>query len=217
MTKSRMQAAYETKLKLMSAASHLFATRGFDGTSVEDIATEAGFTHGAIYKHFANKEELFLESFRFFLSPRLTKLFDKLEEQQDLEVQIAFLAETFLTRWDNDPEWVMLEQEFWLFAMRRPHLHAQVAELYDRLRNFYAAFNLREWRRRARRLGVESDALLSIVSALLEGLGRQHYAAPASVDTQFVQMSLRAVMGMRRTIPDHVEGKSFNESDQDPD
>src|SRR5919109_4445181 len=51
----------ETRERVLAAAGRVFARRGFDATSLEAIADEAGFSRGAVYYNFADKEELFLE------------------------------------------------------------------------------------------------------------------------------------------------------------
>ena len=51
--------AAETRNGILDAAEHVFAKRGVSHTSLEDIATAAGVTRGAIYWHFKNKSELF--------------------------------------------------------------------------------------------------------------------------------------------------------------
>jgi AcrR family transcriptional regulator len=50
----------KTRAALLDAAGEVFARRGFDGASLEEIAETAGFTRGAVYHHFASKEQLFL-------------------------------------------------------------------------------------------------------------------------------------------------------------
>ena len=45
--------------QLITAARRLFATKGFPATSIQEIVAEAGVTRGALYHHFASKEELF--------------------------------------------------------------------------------------------------------------------------------------------------------------
>jgi len=49
---------------IRSAAKKLFAESGIEGTSVREIARLAGYTTGAIYFHYANKEELYADILR---------------------------------------------------------------------------------------------------------------------------------------------------------
>ena len=46
------------KAKVERAAIELFAARGVDGVSIGDIAAAAGVSQGALYRHYASKEEL---------------------------------------------------------------------------------------------------------------------------------------------------------------
>ena len=51
--------AKTTRNKLLDAAEQLFQSRGVSHTSLNDIATAAGTTRGAIYWHFKDKADLF--------------------------------------------------------------------------------------------------------------------------------------------------------------
>jgi TetR/AcrR family acrAB operon transcriptional repressor len=51
--------ALATRHRLLDAAEHLFQERGVSRTSLNDIATAAGTTRGAIYWHFKDKADLF--------------------------------------------------------------------------------------------------------------------------------------------------------------
>ena len=44
-----------TRDLLLDAAEEVFAKKGFEGASLEEIADTAGYTRGAIYKHFGGK------------------------------------------------------------------------------------------------------------------------------------------------------------------
>ena len=48
-----------TRGQLIEVATGLFATRGYEGTSIEAVLAAAGVSRGAIYHHFAGKEALF--------------------------------------------------------------------------------------------------------------------------------------------------------------
>jgi len=46
--------------RILDSALSLIVTRGFNGTTVDDIAKTAGLTKGAIYFHFENKDAILL-------------------------------------------------------------------------------------------------------------------------------------------------------------
>jgi AcrR family transcriptional regulator len=58
----------EKKIKILMAAITLFARKGFEKTTINDISKEAGIGKGTVYEYFHNKEEMINESFHFFLS-----------------------------------------------------------------------------------------------------------------------------------------------------
>src|ERR1700685_2746220 len=56
--------ATETRERLLRAGAHAFASRGYDGTRVADIAASAGVSNGALYAHFGSKAELLVGALR---------------------------------------------------------------------------------------------------------------------------------------------------------
>jgi TetR/AcrR family acrAB operon transcriptional repressor len=56
MTKSDNEAREQ---RILNAAADLFIHYGYDKTTVDDVAREAGVSKGAIYLHFKSKDELF--------------------------------------------------------------------------------------------------------------------------------------------------------------
>ncbi len=46
--------------KLLTIASDLFATKGYDATSIRDVAAAAGMNSASLYYHFPSKEEMFI-------------------------------------------------------------------------------------------------------------------------------------------------------------
>ena len=59
---SHEQAAANRKT-LVTAAGSLLRQKGMDGVGVAELCKAAGMTHGALYSHFASKEELLTEAF----------------------------------------------------------------------------------------------------------------------------------------------------------
>ncbi len=50
----------DTKTRILNAGSQLFAKNGFEGASLDQIASHAGLSKGAVYWHFSNKSDLYL-------------------------------------------------------------------------------------------------------------------------------------------------------------
>ena len=71
------QKAEQTRQRILEAALRLFATKGYEKTTLRDIAAEAGSSLGLTYRYFAHKEELVLSLYR--------------QLAQDLETQVGEL------------------------------------------------------------------------------------------------------------------------------
>lgn len=61
--RSQADRSAATRGALLAAARELFATKGFAATGREEIVEAAGVTRGALYHHFANKEDVFRSVF----------------------------------------------------------------------------------------------------------------------------------------------------------
>src|SRR5215831_15092246 len=48
-----------TRAQLIAIATRLFASRGYESTSIEAVLHEAGVSRGSLYHHFRNKQALF--------------------------------------------------------------------------------------------------------------------------------------------------------------
>jgi len=81
-----------TRSTLIDAAADVFAKRGFHAASLEEIAESAGFTRGAIYKNFENKEELFFATIERRIDAQLTRFRDVLHEDSAAATDPARLA-----------------------------------------------------------------------------------------------------------------------------
>jgi AcrR family transcriptional regulator len=119
-----------TRALLLDAAEEVFAAKGFMAASVDDIAHAAGYTKGAIYKHFATKEDLFLAvSDRYW-----RRYFDNFTEVMSSSTQVgARERDDIAERWrqlskDRGARHAALGQEFTLYLLRNPAARERVAE-----------------------------------------------------------------------------------------
>jgi AcrR family transcriptional regulator len=114
---------------LLDAAEEVFAERGFMAASLDDIARAAGYTKGAIYKHFSTKEELFLAvSDRYW-----RRYFENFAEIMATSAQIgAHELDEIAERWrqlsrDRGAVHAALGHEFTLYLLRNPEARELVA------------------------------------------------------------------------------------------
>ncbi|NUP03097.1 MAG: TetR/AcrR family transcriptional regulator, partial [Nonomuraea sp.] len=60
--------------RLLGAATRLFAARGFESTSVQEIVVAAGVTKGAMYHYFDSKDDLLHEIYARLLRMQMDRL-----------------------------------------------------------------------------------------------------------------------------------------------
>ncbi|MGO7581970.1 TetR/AcrR family transcriptional regulator [Rhizobium ruizarguesonis] len=107
---TREQSQALTRGKLLESAYEVMARFGYAGASIERIAEEAGFSKGAFYSNFANKEDIFLQLLEGNAGGdvvELTKLLGECDEPKEL---IDVLANWANNRGD-DRRWGMLAIE----------------------------------------------------------------------------------------------------------
>ncbi len=94
---ARQSRSAHTRERILSAARELFVERGYDGTTIRQIAARSGLTDPAIHYHFSNKQHIF----EAVLSPLVLNL--RPEEGDPYDAAIDALV-TQLTAWANQPD-----------------------------------------------------------------------------------------------------------------
>jgi AcrR family transcriptional regulator len=126
-----------TREALIASARDVFAHRGFHAASLEEIAEAAGFTRGAVYSNFENKEELFFAVLDRHVETQLAA-FDALFE--DSGGPAAVSDEDIVRAWRqqpaaSDPEWIALSLEFRLYVLRNPEVRDRFLVRYHEYRD----------------------------------------------------------------------------------
>ncbi len=80
---------------ILKASLSLFASKGFHGTSMRDIARAANLTEGLIYHYFASKRDLFRAIIDEYSFLPLLRTLPELAEQLDLRGLLTVLARGF--------------------------------------------------------------------------------------------------------------------------
>jgi AcrR family transcriptional regulator len=117
---TREESRAHTRELVLDSASVIFRRDGFHQASIDEIAEEAGFSRGAVYSSFANKEEFFLALHDREAQQRVQLIAERILETATLRDAARTAARTFYERNLEDPGWSLLMAEFTVHAARNP-------------------------------------------------------------------------------------------------
>ena len=97
----------KTKRKIFETSMKLFAEKGYDATSNEEITATVGVAKGTLYYHFSSKEEIFqflveegvklLKNSIAIKTDKLTNSLDKIKAIVLIELKVLVKYESFMT------------------------------------------------------------------------------------------------------------------------
>src|SRR4051795_12168531 len=124
---------------LLTAALRVFARRGYRDAGVDEIATEAGYSKGALYWHFSGKEELLTALLEERIDAPMRERFALLASAPPERDMSAEATRAFALQLREAREALLLEREYWSLAIRDPVLRARYCERQKELRDALAA------------------------------------------------------------------------------
>ncbi|MGQ0840606.1 TetR/AcrR family transcriptional regulator [Actinokineospora sp.] len=122
---TRAESQARTRELLVATAKQLFLRDGYHATSLEKVADAAGFSKGAVYSNFRNKDELCLAVLDDIHAEQLLAIAQAIGGKP-LDDAIAVFSE-WAERMIGDEGWTVLEVEFAVQARRDPALRAELA------------------------------------------------------------------------------------------
>ena len=184
---TRKEKQAKTRSSLMSSAARVFCRRGLERASIDEVAEDAGYTKGAFYANFKNKEELFLA----MLDERFTRRIEEVDRafagSESPPEQARQAASEFARSLYSDPEVTRLFLEFASYAVRdegfREELTTRFATLRERLEQVY--------QRRADEYGLHLDIpmerIVRMVIAMADGWAMWQLLEPDEVDVELLE------------------------------
>src|SRR5262245_48593481 len=117
-----------TRERLFAAAAEVFDERGIGGASIEAIATAAGFTRGAVYSNFGNKDELIIAMLEDHVERSVRHHLALLERHRDPVDFVAALRESDRNRQDPLGRSPLLHMELILYVARSEKRRPELAK-----------------------------------------------------------------------------------------
>lgn len=181
---TRAERQAQTRSQLIEAAAQVFARRGYQAASVEEIAEEAGYSHGAVYSNFEGKADLFLAVFEDYMAERVRELAETqaaLPGDAPLETRARALADQWMDRLARDRESMVLHMEFIVHADRAPELARRFGTRSMAMREAVARYISHYQQEAGLQSTMPADDLALILRALGIGLAIESLVNPEAV------------------------------------
>lgn len=181
----------QTQAKILDAAEAVFSEQGFDQTQLEEVAARAGFTRGAIYAHYASKEDLFLALMEHRVLTKFIGVRRIIEAEPVVSKRPGIFRDWIATQ-AADQTWGTLMLEFKLYALRRPESREKLLRMYELMQrasgNDFIELLFGANLDKATRAAVERR--LVILGAILSAVNLESHFRPKLMPKQHVQALL---------------------------
>jgi AcrR family transcriptional regulator len=182
----------QTRDHLLEAAAQVLAERGFHGASLDEVAAAAGFTKGAVYSNFKNKDDLFLallENLHLREMEELHRILDSSDVPP--ESRLGDFVALYRTEAGQLPgNWSALYLEFCVYAMRNPGARRRLAELDDAAVDSIADIIDTERTRRGIAATGSARHMAHFIQAFSRGIGMLRAIDPDVVDEPFLEAAI---------------------------
>jgi AcrR family transcriptional regulator len=191
----------QTRDYLLRAAEEVFAARGFHGASLDEVAAVAGFTKGAVYSNFKNKDDLFLALLESRSALELDALRATVADSEstggdDLSRFVALIRNQLASAGHI---WGPLYQEFSVYAMRNDEARAKLAQSEQADIDAIAELISAERKRHGFENTEPVEHIARIVVALTRGLFGMQLINPGVIDDALLETTLAFIA--RALIP----------------
>jgi AcrR family transcriptional regulator len=153
-----------TRAALIRAAAEVIGERGWDRTSLEEVAARAGMTRGAIYGNFKHREDLFLAVVRAYWKPVIPPLLP----QTTFKEYMRALGKAVAAATPERKAQGVGALSFMLYALTHQEIRSRVHQLNSDLYKASAERMRKSFE--PRDLPMSPEHLAPVIHALTDGL-----------------------------------------------
>jgi len=183
-----------TRAQLLDAAERVFAREGLRGASIETIAEEAGYSHGAIYSNFKGKEDLFLVLVEERIDARLAQVYAAADDELSRGSEPLEAARRYVSILQHERDAVLLLVDFWNQAVRDPAAAAKFAERHARMRTLIGRMVEGVAHDAGLELALPRDQVATALIALTNGFAIERLADPDAAPDEFFAHAIAALV-----------------------
>ncbi|HEY2706570.1 MAG TPA: TetR/AcrR family transcriptional regulator [Caulobacteraceae bacterium] len=186
-----------TRAKLIDACAAVVREKGFDRTTLEDVARRAGVTRGSIRGNFKDKDDLFLA----VAITRWEPIAPPLPRGGSLKELMRILADAVVEALPSRRAAAVGAASFQVYALSHEEARERVAQAIGELYRWSEAGFLDCIPQSD--LPMPAHTFIRVLHALTEGLLYQRFMAPEFVTDEVIYAALDALAGGPWTRGDH--------------
>jgi AcrR family transcriptional regulator len=176
-----------TRTKLLEAARLLIREKGFEHTTLEDIAEKAGMTTGAIYGNFKNRDELFISLGQTYWAP----IKPQVKSGASFKEIMRAMADATIAAIPDRRAAAVGRLTGLAYALTHEEMRVQVREVTAQSYTFGE-----QWLRavtREEEFPMPADQLVRVIHCLIEGLVLQRLLTPELVPDEIFRGAFAAL------------------------
>lgn len=181
--------------KILTTALSLLAKKGYENTTINDIADAAGISRGLLHYYFKDKEDLAAQALKFGFGPMWDSSVGRIPGARSPEQLVDTMIEVLKNNVQENPDFSALLFEMWVSARRsakiRKVFNDGLVEAIDRLKK------LLEF---ASSVGIikvnpdESEGMIRILLAMYHGLAMQLLVKPEKIEDRKIWVPIRRML-----------------------
>ena len=196
---TRAERREQIRADLISSARRVFLRRGFHQASLEEIATEAGWSKGAVFSNFAGKDDLFLAVLEDHNRHRHADQVAQMRAGGTLAGGLLAAGRDMVETFVRDPAWTPLLIEFWTHATRHEELRARASAAHEKLLGGYGRIITEMAARDGLEFSIPAKEVARTAASLARGLAIERLLDPSTItDARFEQLFTRHVLSFTR-------------------
>ena len=176
-----------TRTRLVQAAAEVIREKGFERTTLEDVAQRAGMTRGAIYGNFENRDELFMA----VLEARWEPVVPAFEPGASYARQMRILADSVVAALPARRAAAAGAASFQLYALTHEAMRLRVvemnAEIYRRSAEAMLAFIPEQ------DLPMPAETFVKVLHGMIDGLVFLRSLTPELVGDEVIYAAFDAL------------------------
>ncbi len=192
---TRAESQARTREQLIATAKELFLRDGYGPTSLDKVADAAGYSKGAVYSNFRNKDELCLAVLDDIHAEQAARIAEVITSATSIDDRLARFND-WAERNLGDQAWTALEVEFAVNARRDERLRTELARRDKGIRDIIAGLVTANSTEFGIDLPLSADDAATALLSLGIGLGIQRAIDP-TIAVSVLTDVMRLVAGRR--------------------